>query len=102
MKAESDSCNCNVLNFLKGRSRKLSHFIISPPDVGQYYLKVYAKREGDMVNDQTDINKLDHVATFLIHTLQVKRPVPIFCLNCVNLVKFPLLLQNSFTLLLTH
>ena len=73
LKAESDSCNCNVLNFLKGRSRKLSHFIISPPDVGQYYLKVYAKPEGDMLNDQNDINKLDHVATFLIHTLQVKK-----------------------------
>ena len=74
---ESDSCNCNVLNFLKGKSRKLSHFIISPPDVGQYYLKVYAKPEGDMLNEPNDVNrsdanKLDHVATFLIHTLQVK------------------------------
>ena len=65
---ESDACNCNVLNFLKGRSRKLSHFVISPPDVGQYYLKIYAKPEGEISNDN---DTLDHVATFLIHTLQV-------------------------------
>ena len=46
----------------------MSHFVISPPDVGQYYLKIYAKPEGEISNDN---DTLDHVATFLIHTLQV-------------------------------
>ena len=65
---ESDICNCNVLCFLKGKSRKLAHFVVNPPDVGQYYLKVYAKPEGEIVNDN---DTLDHVATFLIHVQQV-------------------------------
>ena len=64
-----------MLNFLKGKSRKLGHFIVNPPDVGQYYLKIYAKPEGEILSDS---DRLDHVATFLIHSLQVHN---MFCKN---------------------
>ena len=43
--------------------------MVNPPDIGQYYLKIYAKPEGEISNDS---DTLDHVATFLIHSLQVR------------------------------
>ena len=75
---------------MKGKSRKLSHFIISPPDVGQYYLKVYAKPEGEIMSEN---DTLDHVATFLIHTIQVKIDYSNFIIN-----RYKNLIANLLTL----
>ena len=53
---------------MKGRNRKLCHFKVLPPDVGQYLLKIYAKPEADIA---THDEQLDHVATIPIHVIQV-------------------------------
>ena len=62
--------NCHVLCYRKGRNRKLGHFKVLPPDVGEYLLKIYAKPEADMVHDNVT---LDHVATIPIHVIQVSK-----------------------------
>ena len=61
--------NCHVLCYRKGRNRKLGHFKVLPPDVGEYLLKIYAKPEADMIHDNV---ALDHVATIPIHVIQVR------------------------------
>ena len=68
--------NCHVLCYRKGRARKLGHFKVVPPDVGEYLLKIYAKPEADMVHG----DNLDHVATIPIHVIQV-RPSPFLLLE---------------------
>lgn len=69
---------------LKGRQRKNGSFKIAPPEDGTYYLKIYGKPE-DEIQDEGDT--LDHVATFLIHGVEVlishnlQLPVPRFVYN---------------------
>ena len=41
---------------------------ISPPESGQYFLKIYAKPEAEIFSEH---DTLDHVATFLIQAQQV-------------------------------
>ena len=67
--------NCHVLCYRKGRNRKVGHFKVLPPDVGEYLLKIYAKPEADMSPVPGDNMPLDHVATSPIHVIQV-RPSP--------------------------
>ena len=67
---ESDSLNNYVLCFLKGRQQKLGIFRVAPPESGSYYLKIYAKPEEEIQNEN---DTLDHVATFLIHATTVRR-----------------------------
>ena len=45
---------------------------ITPPEIGDYFLKVYAKPEAEILSEH---DTLDHVATFLIHAQQVSRNV---------------------------
>lgn len=74
-KPEGDTLNQYVLCYLKGRQRKLCHFHLTPPDVGQFFLKVYAKPEEEIMSES---DTLDHIATFLIHVQQVKnKPHPL-------------------------
>ena len=68
LQLESELNNNSVLCYLKGKSRKLCHFKVVPPDVGQYFLKIYAKPEADITDENEE---LDHVATMLIHVIQV-------------------------------
>ena len=49
--------------YLKGKHRRQGIFHVTPPEAGEYLLKIYAKPEEDIVNE-TDT--LDHVATFHI------------------------------------
>ena len=55
----------------KGKSRKQCYFHITPPEDGEYLLKVYAKPEEDIM---TESDTLDHVATFPIIADQVQGP----------------------------
>ena len=41
---------------------------ITPPELGQYFLKIYAKPEAEIYSEH---DTLDHVATFLIQAHQV-------------------------------
>ena len=45
---------------------------ITPPEIGDYFLKVYAKPEAEILSEH---DTLDHVATFLIHAQQVSQNV---------------------------
>eukprot|EP00095_Tigriopus_kingsejongensis_P008836 maker-scaffold15_size728074-snap-gene-0.12 protein:Tk08836 transcript:maker-scaffold15_size728074-snap-gene-0.12-mRNA-1 annotation:"kyphoscoliosis " len=68
---ESDHLNNYVFCCRKGRQRKNGAFKVTPPEDGTYYLKVYAKPEEE-IQDEGDT--LDHVATFLIHGVQISSP----------------------------
>ncbi|TRY73282.1 hypothetical protein TCAL_15758, partial [Tigriopus californicus] len=68
---EDDDFNQFVFCCLKGRQRKNGSFKIAPPEDGTYYLKIYGKPE-DEIQDEDDT--LDHVATFLIHGVEISTP----------------------------
>jgi len=71
--AEDDSLNCYVFCFLRGRDRRLCVFRVSPPEVGSFFLKVYAKPEEEIASES---DTLDHVATFVVHAIEVNTPRP--------------------------
>lgn len=55
--------------YLKGKQRRMGFFRVTPPDPGDYLLKIYAKPEEDI---QSETDTLDHVATFHINAPLVK------------------------------
>ena len=72
---ESDTLNPYVLCYLKGKNRKQVLFHVTPPEAGDYLLKVYAKPELDIQNES---DTLDHVATIHIKATHVKsKPLPL-------------------------
>ena len=74
-KKESDALSQYVLCYLKGKNRKQVIFHVTPPEPGDYLLKVYAKPEIDIQNES---DTLDHVATIHIKATQVKsKPLPL-------------------------
>jgi len=74
-KPESGKYNQYVLCYLKGKNRRQGFFHITPPEVGDYLLKVYAKPEEDI---QHESDTLDHVATFQISAKHIKsKPSPL-------------------------
>lgn len=46
----------------------MNNWQITPPELGQYFLKIYAKPEAEIYSEH---DTLDHVATFLIQAYQV-------------------------------
>ena len=68
LQKESDALNQYVLCYLKGKNRKHVLFHITPPEAGEYLLKIYAKPEEDI---HSESDTLDHVATLHIKALQV-------------------------------
>ena len=48
---------------MKGKNRRQGFFHVTPPEVGDYLLKIYAKPEDDI---QHESDTLHHVATFQI------------------------------------
>ncbi len=57
--------------YLKGRQRKMCVMRVNPPEVGSFYLKLFAKPEEEIVDAE---DTLDHVATFLLHVTKVAVP----------------------------
>lgn len=60
---------------LKGKNRSQVCFHVTPPEQGDYLLKIYAKPEEDILNES---DTLDHIATFHIQAKQIKiKPMPL-------------------------
>ena len=62
-KNDNKDLNQYVMCYLRGKTRKIVNFHVSPPENGDFYLKIYAKPEEEI---QHETDTLDHVATFHI------------------------------------
>ncbi len=69
-KGENDRHNSYVMCYCKGKSRKQVCFHVTPPEEGNYLLKIYAKPEEDI---QQETDTLDHIATFHITANHVSK-----------------------------
>ena len=68
LKNEPEDLNQYVMCYLKGKHRKIVDFHVTPPENGNYLLKIYAKPEEEI---QHDTDTLDHIATFYISSPNV-------------------------------